>query len=123
MNTLPVPDGSVSFSTYTSLLMNSPFPYKLEITDPVKRIKFSDMSPDFQLYMNNTCSGIMDNPPIKHYKKDLIQMWMNYKFGPDAWDFEDEYETGASDYPDVLISYKICVKDESLLSMVALQWQ
>jgi len=103
----------------------SPFPYKFEIKEPMKRIKLETVTDlKFQKYIcrfNNSLNTPKEwNPLIKVCKKDLICVWMNYKFGPENWDFEDcdfdLYDDGK------LYEFWICVKDESLLSLVALQW-
>lgn len=94
----------------------SPFPYKVEIKNPNRRVTFSDLDNELSVWIieNTFYKDIETN---HGYKRNLVNHWCNMMFGPDAWDFEYlENQNGS------IIEYWLCFTNEENCTLTALKW-
>lgn len=96
----------------------SPFPHKVEIKDPDKRIKYSRLDAELIEYIKQNTSCY--TPLMKDTKRNLVQLWCNMMFGTEHWDFEEE--DAEDDWAINYGRYWLCFKKEEYTTLAALKW-
>jgi predicted acetyltransferase len=95
----------------------SPFPIKVHLTDFNKTLRFEDIKDEELLEYIKERAPSTYHPLYKVYKMSLTNHWCNMMFGPEHWDFEDEYNEDS-----VCIKYNVCFRKEEYATMFALRW-
>lgn len=94
----------------------SPFPIKVHLTDFNKTLRLEDIKDEELLeYIKERSSTY--HPLFKVYKRNLVNFWCNMVFGPEHWDYEDDY-----DDDNWCTKYNVCFNKEEHATMFALRW-